>query len=204
MRTTITSAILAALLAGCAGSGGKSSATRPATGKVAAPGEHDRMWVSTAYQLNLYQTEAGRLAASRATTDRVRNLARMMVRDYSELGEQLETHARQYQLALPDEMDAKHADLLRQLAEVPAGPDFDRSYLNLERRTHIELISLYEDEANKGEFPGARAVAQENLPSLYARQRHIEQLRPGTWTSPAKPTGDESVPREQPAAKDAK
>lgn len=185
------------VVVGCS-QNGASKGKGPTTAKVAGPGQHDRQWASKAYEVNLYQIEAGRLAASRATTDRVRNLARMMTRDYMELGERLDLHARQHHLALPHEMDATHASYLRDLNAVPAGPDFDRSYLNLELKTHYELIDLYEDEANKGEYPGARAIAQETLPDLYARERHIQQLRPGTWTSAAKPTGDERNPKEQP------
>jgi putative membrane protein len=190
-----------ALSAGLLGCSHDDPASKGPTTKVAGPGQHDRQWASKAYQLNLYQVEAGRLASSRSTTDRVRNLARMMTRDYTELGDRIDLHARQHHLALPREMDETHATYLQQLADVPPGPDFDRSYLNLELKTHHELIDLYEDEANKGEYPGARSIAQEALPDLYARERHIQQLRPGTWTSPAKPTGDERNPKEQPTTK---
>lgn len=176
-------------------------APKAPTTKVAAPGQHDRLWASQAYQLNLYQIQAGQLARQRSTDDRVRNLARLMVRDYTELGGQLENHALQHHLALPSEMDAIHATYLRQLADVPDGPDFDRSYLNLELKTHYELIDLYEDEANKGEFPGARAIAQNELPDLYSRERRIERLRPGTWNAAAKPTGDQRNTKDQPTTK---
>ena len=197
MRRLLGLVVLVLAVAGCHGKGGQ----RGPTTRVAGPGQHDRMWASRAYQMNLYQIEAGRLASSRATADRVRNLARMMVRDHGEMRDQIELHARQHHLALPPDLNEVEGTYLRQLSEVPAGPDFDRSYLNLELKTHHEMIDLYEDEANKGEYPGARAVAQENLPDLYAHQRHIEQLRPGTWTSPAKPTGDEKNPKEQPTTK---
>jgi putative membrane protein len=176
--------LLVFCFAGCA-QDNNSPSNRPTT-KGAGPGPQDRQWASKAYQLNLYQIEAGRLAASRSTTDRVRNLARMMSRDYTELGAQLDLYAAQHKLALPNDLDEAHATYLEKLADLPPGPDFDRSYLNLELKTHHELIDLYEEEASKGEFPAARAIAQGALPDLYARQRHIQQLRSGTWTSPAR------------------
>jgi putative membrane protein len=196
-RFTLFLITLAAPLAGCAHQG---SSTRPTT-RVAAPGEHDRLWLSKAYQDNIYQIQASHLAADRATLDRVRNLARLMFHEYSDLASQLETHAQQHHLALPTDMDDAHTADLEKLAAVPNGDDFDRSYLNLELKTHIQLIDLYEDEANKGEYPGARAIAQSNLPDLYSHERRILQLRPGTWSSPAKPTGDQPAPKPQPTTK---
>jgi putative membrane protein len=174
-------AVVAVVVAACVMGGCASKPKVGATTKTAAgAGEHDKRFLKNATLINLYQIEAGRVATAKAKSDRVRNVARLLQRDHEELAGKMAALARQHKIALPAEQDPQYAELLARFDHL-SGQDFEREFLNQQVKMHEDAESVYVDEANHGEDPGVRALAQETLPDIYSHKRHVMALRPGTW-----------------------
>jgi predicted outer membrane protein len=67
-------------------------------------------------------------------------------------------------------LDARHADMLNQLASVPPGPRFDAAYAAMQIQAHQEAVALFASYAQGGSNPAMRDFAQQALPSL---QHHL-------------------------------
>jgi predicted outer membrane protein len=70
-------------------------------------------------------------------------------------------------------IDARHADMLNQLASAPPR-QFDRLYGRMQVAAHQEAVALFTTYAQSGEDPSLRAFAQSALPTL---QHHLGMAR---------------------------
>jgi len=70
-------------------------------------------------------------------------------------------------------IDARHADMLNQLASAPPR-QFDRLYGRMQVAAHQEAVALFTAYAQSGEDPSLRAFAQSALPTL---QHHLRMAR---------------------------
>jgi predicted outer membrane protein len=70
-------------------------------------------------------------------------------------------------------IDARHADMLNQLASV-SGRRFDRLYGRMQVAAHQEAVALFAAYAQTGTDPALRAFAQSALPAL---EHHLMMAR---------------------------
>jgi putative membrane protein len=129
---------------------------------------------------DLYEIEAGRIAAERSRNDAVREFGRMMVEHHTTAMHQMKSALMSSEVRrdFPDlqptgELDNRREGLLKHLQEAPAD-DFDKTWLDQQRLAHQETVALHKGYAEHGDNPQLRSVALGGLPMV---ERHLKTLQ---------------------------
>jgi len=147
---------------------------------AATAGAHNSAaFVANAAVGDLYEIQAGRLAAQRAESEAVRHFAVMMVEHHTTSMHQMQSAllTREVRDALPNlqpvaELDHRRQGMLKHLDEAPAD-GFDQRYLEQQRMAHQETATLLRGYLDHGENPQLRSVALGALPMV---ERHAKML----------------------------
>lgn len=133
-------------------------------------------FVALAVPGNLFEIESSQLALDRPVSPAVKAFARTMVDDHAAAGVRLrEVIAVAHVAAPPEKLDARR---IAQLEALRAASDdqFEKAYLDLQRKAHDEAVALFEGYAAGGENAALRAVAAELLPRLRAHREALGKL----------------------------
>lgn len=150
---------------------------------AATAGSHSAAaFVTNACVSDLYEIEAGRLAAQRARNDATREFGLMMVEHHMTAKHQMQAALMSSEVTrfLPDlqpttQLDDRREGMLKHLREAPAD-DFDKTYLDQQRLAHQEAITLHKGYAENGDNPQLRSVAIGGLPMVQRHLKAIERL----------------------------
>jgi putative membrane protein len=122
---------------------------------------------------NLFELSAAQAALQKASSDEVRSFARMMLDDHTKAGEQLAEAAKGQDLSLPTSVDARHDQLLQDLASATE-QDFDRLYMRTQVEAHTSALKLQQDYSSFGANPALKAIATQLVPII---KRHLDQAQ---------------------------
>lgn len=125
---------------------------------------------------NLFEIESSQLALDRPVSPAVKGFARRMVEDHSAAGVRFrEVVAVARVTAPPEKLDARH---IAQIEALRAASDaqFEKAYLELQRKAHDEAVALFEGYAAGGENAALRAFAAELLPRLREHRVALDSL----------------------------
>lgn len=168
------------------------------------PTEDVRELVLTATNDGRLEEEAAKLAESRARTEPVRQLARMMADHHERANEELAALAERKHVKLPESLDDEAQDKLEGLRD-ELGRDFDEEYLDLMIDEHQRVIRQLEREAaRKGKDLDIQQWAARTLPTL---RSHLDQARRTEDSIDEAPPGgvggarDETPPESSPEAR---
>ena len=130
-------------------------------------------FVQSAVVGNLFEVEASKLALDRSQSAAVKTFAQRMVDEHSAAGVKFTEAANQAKLPLPPfRLDAEHQAMLAEL-RAKQGADFDRSYIDMQQKTHVDAVELFKGYAATGDNAALKATAAELLPKL---QQHLDQV----------------------------
>lgn len=141
-------------------------------------GSHNaEAFVENACIADLYEIQAGAMAADRGQSDAVRAFGEMMVAHHTTAMHQMQAAlmSREVTDPFPDlqpttALDHRRDGLLKHLAEA-TDETFDRAYLDQHRMAHQESVALHEGYAEHGDNPQLRSLALGGLPML---RRHLK------------------------------
>jgi putative membrane protein len=133
----------------------------------------DRAFLIAAHDSNLNEILAGRLALRRATDPRVRDLARMFIRDHTVADRQVRLVAARLRVKLPNEPSAQTQLELALLANF-RGAAFNRAWVTQQLVAHARAIVLTEIELILGRERPVLELARATAPVI---QRHYNELR---------------------------
>jgi putative membrane protein len=133
----------------------------------------------------MMEVELGKIALQKASNEKVREFAQRMVDDHSKASDELSGIAAKENIALPNELDAKHKATVDRFSKMSAGPDFDRAYIADMVRDHRADIAAFEKEQDTGRNHDLTSWAGSTLPTLRDHLRMAEdaQRSVGTTTS---------------------
>lgn len=143
-------------------------------------------FVKTASIANLYEIEAGRIAAQRAQSAEVKALAQMFVEDHTQIGRNMASTLKTSGLGIvpPDHLDAHYEALIQQLEAASAG-DFDRIYLHQQLTAHAQALRLMDGYAAHGDQPALRALASKTAPIIRRHLNEVRRIGGGAFHKPA-------------------
>ena len=163
----------------------------------------DRTFIKEAAIGGLYEVQAGQVAAQKATSAEVKQLAQHIVTDHTQANEKLKSIAQAKGVDVPAALDAKHQKKLDQLNKL-SGAEFDREYAKMMVSDHKEDIKKFQKEAQSGGDPDLKQFASSTLPAL---NQHLSMAETGTHASSSngkETAGGQSAPQSNPAQRNDK
>jgi putative membrane protein len=130
----------------------------------------DEQWLMSSIEGDLFEIQGGKLAQERGTSDKVRELGKVLVEDHSKALEDATELAEEYGIEVPDEPSPSQQWELRAVAQFD-GKAFDQWYSDLEVQDHMQDIQEAQDEHDKGCNHDIREDAEDEIPVL---QYHLE------------------------------
>jgi putative membrane protein len=147
-----------------------------ATLALAACGGPDvRDFVREAALNNLYEVEAGHLAAARGQAEAVKQFAGQMIEAHTQLAAELKgvSDAEKLGVARPGELDEKHRRMLEDLSAAH-DDEFDKTYAKQQVKALEEAVESFARYAESGGDEVVKAFAAKTLPRL---KQHLEEAR---------------------------
>ena len=138
----------------------------------------DQPFVLDAASGGLMEVELGKIAATNASSAKVKEFGRMMVADHTKANAELKAVAAKKNITVPPapaEKQQAHIDELK----AKKGADFDQAYTSLMLDDHKEDVSKFQDEAKNGKDPDIKAFASKTLPVLNKHLQHVQMLESG-------------------------
>ena len=164
--------LLTTTMLSLAGLTGAAFAETPAQGAAPSPmaagtlDKQDTDFVEDAVQGGLLEVRLGQLAVKQGATDDVRKFGQRMIDDHTKINTRLtEIGHDKKGLAVPQELDKKHKDLVDKLAGY-TGAKFDREYMERMVDDHQNDVKAFEKQAKEGKDPELKALAASSLPTL--------------------------------------
>jgi putative membrane protein len=151
-----------------------SSATQAASVKAAqSVSDSDSKFVKEASEAGTAEVEFGKLAATKASTDSVKQFANQMVKDHTEANDKLKKLAEAKGLQLNTELSDKHKKTLAKLEKL-SGDKFDKEYMTAQREDHKKAVSLFKKQSEKGNDPDLKNFAATTLPTLENHKKEAD------------------------------
>jgi putative membrane protein len=136
-------------------------------------GVADQIFAMMAAVGGLEEVQLGKLAADRAASPEVQQLAQRLVEDHTKANQELMSIAEKKDIDVPDELDDVHEDVVELFSELE-GASFDREYVRYQVMHHEKNTAGFAVQAKDGQDTELKAFAAKQLPVL---QGHLQQLR---------------------------
>jgi putative membrane protein len=120
------------------------------------------------------EVELGKIAASKAQSDKVKQFAERMVADHSKANEELASIARRKGLKVPTSLDAEHQSLVQSLNS-KSGKAFDTAYSEHMDADHAKAVALFQGAVTSSDQELA-AFAKQTLPTLEEHKQMARRL----------------------------
>ena len=138
----------------------------------------DREFAMEAASGGLMEVAAGKLAATNASSAKVKEFGRMMVTDHTKANAELKAVAAKKNITIPTAPIEKHQEHIDML-KTKKGADFDKEYIDMMVDDHEEDVSKFETEANKGNDADVKAFASKTLPVLNKHLQAVKTIKEG-------------------------
>ena len=142
---------------------------------LAADKSPDESFYKKAAEGGIAEIEQGKLAQSRGHTRAVKDFGAMMIQDHSAANDKLKAIAANKGIELPTSSSVSQMAAKTKL-DVLSGDTFDKSYIKGMVKDHKEDIQEFENEAQNGQDPDAKAFAVATLPTLKKHLKKIESI----------------------------
>lgn len=123
---------------------------------------------------DIFEVESSRLALERASDERLRQFAQMMVDDHSQAHDRLMQAADVQGIEVSGRPTPRQIAMLERLAGLE-GTAFDLEYSQAQVDAHQQAVTLHERFLQTGRNPQLQAQAEERLPII---RGHLEEIRP--------------------------
>jgi len=150
--------------------------TAGVVGKVSAEMTHSTTgFVTAAAMSDMYEVEAGKIAAKRASSAAVKDFAEHMVKAHSETADKLKSilASNNISVAPPAHLDNRRQGMIDDLRGAKS-EDFDHRYLTQQQAAHEEAQILMRGYAKDGDNASVKEFASDTLPAV---QDHLAMVK---------------------------
>jgi len=135
-----------------------------------------RTFVENASISDLYEIAAGELALTRAMSEDVRSMAKMMVQDHQASSQRLHgLVGHDPDLVPPSVLDTRRQTMMKHLMD--ATETFDSTYVDQQVMAHQEAVTLMHSYRDRGDDAALRGFAAETAPVIERHLEHMKQLK---------------------------
>ncbi|WP_244434957.1 DUF4142 domain-containing protein [Methylocystis sp. SC2] len=139
-------------------------------------------FVEKAWNIGNFEIQAGREAQNKANTQEFLDYARRIVRDHTNMDDELKPILRQEGLNAPNALDKEHQALLQQLSSM-TGARFEERFRTQQIDGHEKALRLFENYARNGQNADLKRWAQNGIPMLENHLRDAKALPRATQRS---------------------
>lgn len=141
---------------------------------AATVGSHDTgAFVTNAAMSDMYEIEAGKMAAMRAKSADVKAFGKMMVTEHTAMTNEMKPLVLAAHQTPPPALDERRKGLLDNL-KAASDADFDKTYLAQQEAAHSEALTLMKGYADAGDDAGLKAGAAKAVPKV---QMHLDKVK---------------------------
>jgi len=164
MRKTLF--ILAAMAVAVGGGG----AARAQTDTIS---DQDKTFLKGQQETNIAEVALGKVAIERATSEKVRALATMLVSDHQQVLELNRALSSKLGLPIPEQPSAEQQATAEKV-KAQSGAAFDAAYVAAQVEGHTKSIGKAQQEIASGSHPEVKAFATEYLPKAQMHLQHSQ------------------------------
>lgn len=135
----------------------------------------DANWAVEVANANMTEVELSKVAQQKATNDRLKGFANMMVTDHSKAGDQLKQIAATKSLTLPATLSNDSQKKLDDLNK-KSGRDFDKEYEDDMLSGHKKAVDKFEDGSKNLKDADLKNFATQTLPTIQMHQDSIKSI----------------------------
>jgi putative membrane protein len=134
-------------------------------------------FTEAAAQSDMFEVEAGKIAAERTTNANVKKFAQEMVKAHTETTQQLKplVAAADATIKAPMTLDDRHQRMIDELRGAKAA-DFDKRYLSQQVDAHKETLILVRGYAKDGDVSSVKGFAAKTAPVVQAHLDMAQKL----------------------------
>ncbi|MER9313153.1 DUF4142 domain-containing protein [Mesorhizobium australicum] len=132
-------------------------------------------FVKAAASSDMFEIRSSELALRKSQTSRVKEFARMMIKDHTTSSKRLLSAAKKDDLPVEPEMTSKHAAQLEALSKV-SGESFDNAYVEAQVAAHQGALALMASYGKNGQAKHLAAHAKKTAPVIRQHLKHAQQL----------------------------
>ena len=137
---------------------------------MAKGGMSDQDFISMAAQTDMLEAHLAQMAASRASSQDVKDYAQMLATDHTADYQQLQTMAAKDNLTVPTGLDAAHYKMAAPFEKLK-GAAFDSRYKQTMIAGHTQAIGVYQKESTGAQSSDVKSYASATLPTLH---KHLD------------------------------
>lgn len=142
------------------------------------PSPADVAFVHKAAQGGMAEVELGKQAASKGSTQEVREYGKKMVKDHTKINNMIKEFASKHQVELPAALDAEHSKKVEAVSTL-SGTAFDAAYLEKMKTMHAQDAVAFENALKSSKNEDLKKVIEEALPIIRGHQKHLASLKTG-------------------------
>jgi putative membrane protein len=124
-------------------------------------------------QADLAEVQAGKLAASKASSAEVKKFAQHMVDDHGKHLSEARAMAKTKGVQLPSAPAKKHQQAMKKL-ESASGAEFDKVFMQQMVKDHEDALKLVQGTAKNAKDPQLKADAEKTAPVI---EKHLEEAK---------------------------
>jgi putative membrane protein len=166
---------------GLAGAGAASAQTD-------AVSEQDKTFLKAQQETNLAEVSLGKIVIERATSEKVRELATMLVAEHQQVLELNRTLSSKLGVEMPEQPSATQLETAEKIKS-QSGAAFDAAFVAAQIDGHTKSVAAAQKEISSGSHPEVKAFATSYLPKAQMHLQHSQT----TQAALANPDGTEAA-----------
>lgn len=151
---------------------GTGTGTSGTTGNM-QPDAATTQFVSKAASGGMMEIELGNIAKNKASSQRVKDYANMIVTDHTAAANELRSTASSNGVTVPGDMMAEHRQHIDMMKN-KSGAEFDKAYINMMVTDHKKDIAEYKKASSGLKTDAVKSYATRTLPVL---QKHLDSAQ---------------------------
>jgi putative membrane protein len=144
----------------------------------------DKMFVSRSLQSDMAEIQLGQLTLQKSKNEQVKQFAREMIDDHSQLGDKVKVFAKQIGVEIPNQVSKKDKAIIAKFQEL-SGSEYDQAYIKEMVKNHKKYLSELQMEGATGQDEAVKDAASQIHQVIAQHLQMIDQIAKDPKVTPA-------------------
>jgi len=134
---------------------------------------NDWLFAEAAALGGMAELQLSEVGIQKTKCDDLKNFSKQMIEDHTKLNQELTALAVRKRVTLPRTLDAR-AQFCAQSLSGLSDEQFDKCYSKAQLQSHMEALSAFEAEAQRGQDPDMKSFASRAVPHI---KQHLDMIK---------------------------